>query len=429
MMSLESLNQFADLTSKTMQEVLELAKAHASYRPLEPYPGWFFDIEWESADPQVHLRRAIWNYFYNLDQAVSIPFAWHYGLTLNLWLGNDLSRQLYVSGCYEPNELYCLSQLLQPGMVFLDVGANDGWYSLFAAQKVGETGQVVAFEPSDREFERLQQNVQFNQLSQIKTLNIALGDTTAQMHLKVADAEHAGQNTLGQFSYSAIQEVGLQTVSIYPLDIIVAGEAISRVDVIKIDIEGAEHAFLTGAKQTLLQHYPLLLIELLEPALAAQGSSIAVVLDFLIALGYEVFTLSHLTGLPLRVMDVDHDQPSRPAAWSLSNNVVAAHPKRRWAWLDSLQTASYQHRVLLRADQQYHQVQVALHQAQTSLRQMQTELQAAHCIEQLISTELAQTQAVLEVLKNRINAMESSKFWQIRSGWVRLKGLLGLGDP
>ena len=55
-------------------------------------------------------------------------------------LGNDNSLCLYVCGSFEPNEFAFLDKVLKPGMVFVDVGANDGYYTLFAAQRVGPCG-------------------------------------------------------------------------------------------------------------------------------------------------------------------------------------------------------------------------------------------------------------------------------------------------
>jgi precorrin-6B methylase 2 len=83
-----------------------------------------------------------------------------------MYLGNDLSRCLYVGGTYEPMSS-CFFPKLQPGMTFIDVGANDGLYSLFAAKRVGPTGTVLALEPDRREFARLERNLRLNRLANI----------------------------------------------------------------------------------------------------------------------------------------------------------------------------------------------------------------------------------------------------------------------
>ena len=116
------------------------------------------------------LRRDIWAYFRQNGIDTPILFRWYDGLRLMLYLGNDLSLCLYVLGAFEPNEFAFLRSALEPGMVVLDGGANEGLFSLYSARRVGSRGSVLAVEPSRREFERLLANVALNRLDNVEDL-------------------------------------------------------------------------------------------------------------------------------------------------------------------------------------------------------------------------------------------------------------------
>src|SRR5579862_7898796 len=172
--------------SDSIAEALAAAKQLAFVRPLVRYPGWNFGADWDNPDLAFQMRRQIWEAFHQRGLEVPLPFEWYDGLRLNLYLGNDLSRQLYVGGCSEPNEFAFLNSVLAPGMVFIDAGANDGLYTLFAARRVGSAGVVWAFEPSRREYARLEENLKLNQLENVRPFQIALADQNGEADLSVA---------------------------------------------------------------------------------------------------------------------------------------------------------------------------------------------------------------------------------------------------
>jgi FkbM family methyltransferase len=397
------------INTLTVAEVLLLAQVMAVSRPIDLYPGWFFNIEWDAANPTVQVRRAIWTYFRNHSSVGEITWNWVANLNVNLRLGNDFSSQLFIAGCYEPNEFYFLSQILQAGMTFLDVGANDGLYALFAAKCVGEAGRVVAFEPSDREFNQLKANIQLNNLQTIQPLHIGLAEVAAERPFKLATNAHSGQNTLGDFVYDDVIAETVQTIALQTLDAVMQEQKIQRVDVIKVDIEGAEFAFLQGAETTLKTHHPLILLELLDDALLAQGSSSAAVLSFLKSSGYQIFSMSRFTGLPIKTN----------REMGLSPNIIAAHPSRSWPLLNDADQATQISAELEQADHQFAQVSAEACTLQTELTHCQQVLHQKQ-------NELEQNQQLVQAFSNRIAAMESSKFWQIRSSWLRLKKNLGL---
>ena len=73
----------------------------------------------------VRLRRAIWGYCSRRKLQRPIVMSWYDDLRVRVFLGNDMSRMLFVGGCIEPNEFFFLSKILRHGMVCVDVGANE----------------------------------------------------------------------------------------------------------------------------------------------------------------------------------------------------------------------------------------------------------------------------------------------------------------
>jgi FkbM family methyltransferase len=183
-----------------------------------------------------------------------------------------------------------LSKLLKQGGAFVDVGANIGLYSLTAARLVGETGRVVAFEPSPRERATLVANLARNRLSHVTVDARALGAAeNARGVLHLADDQHGGQNTLGSVVYENVRLVADAEIEMTTLDSALAEHGLEQVGVVKIDVEGAESAVLSGARHVLDALRPVLMLELQQDSLLAQGSSAPEVVELLSGHGYEVY--------------------------------------------------------------------------------------------------------------------------------------------
>jgi FkbM family methyltransferase len=189
---------------------------------------------------------------------------------------------------YEPELIY-MERLLSPGSVFIDVGANMGIYTLVASKLVGEGGRVMAFEPSAQSFPILRQNIALNSLTNVCALPVALSDSAGKAWLY-----HPGLpegNSLGRDPAwgNDAEEVSTET-----LDHIVEEASVKQVDVIKIDVEGAEELVMRGATKILTSMHPAIIFEV-NPSysallgLSAQGAS-----KLLQSLGYEILGLSRL---------------------------------------------------------------------------------------------------------------------------------------
>jgi FkbM family methyltransferase len=173
---------------------------------------------------------------------------------------------LIRDGWFDGNLTNAIIGALQPGMTFIDIGANFGTYTLIGAHAVGDEGQVIAIEPSPAIAALLRENVIMNGFAErCHVLPCALGDCegTATLH---EFATRQGSNTLlPQIADIARAEydetITARTVPLRTLDAIIADSAPQRIDLIKIDVEGFEHQVLEGGRQTLARHRPKLIME------------------------------------------------------------------------------------------------------------------------------------------------------------------------
>lgn len=262
------------------------------------YPGWTFGVEYFDERRWLTCRRgALWKYAQTHDLIVPIRAAWYDETLFDMTLGNDSSLCLYVCGSFEPNEFTFLSRIVVPGMVFIDVGANEGFYTLFASRRVGSTGQVVAVEPSSRERKALHQNIDLNRLDNVVVVPAALGATNCFAQLQIAPKTHSGHNTLGSFAHEGVFAVGSEEVRVETLDAVVLRLGLPRVDFVKVDVEGAEVKFIAGARNVLTTSRPVLLLEVNENALCGQGASSEALFATLQSdFDYEVLVFSQMTG-------------------------------------------------------------------------------------------------------------------------------------
>jgi FkbM family methyltransferase len=287
--------------------------------PLRPIPGWRFDEFGSRPDLATLLRHALWRTLHHLPNPPAVALPWHRGTTFNTRFDNDLSLAMFVGGTYEPNEFAFLDGLLRPGMKVLDGGANEGVYTLFLANKVGPNGRVVAVEPSPRELTRLRANLAANNLNDVTVVAAVLAERAGDISLKIADAGHAGQNTLGEFIYEGLTPVETELLPAITLDELAATRGLTDVDVIKLDIEGAELRALRGATNLLQTARPLLLLELSPAALAHQGGSVKDLTALLERADYRLLCFDRATGLPVPVPE-----------GSFSDNLLAVHRARDW---------------------------------------------------------------------------------------------------
>lgn len=98
-------------------------------------------------------------------------------LKINPAKDKNLERKIYYSGTYEEGTLMLMREILSPGDIFVDVGANIGLMSILAAIRVGKNGKVISFEANPETKKLLDENIALNQLRNVKVFGVALGST------------------------------------------------------------------------------------------------------------------------------------------------------------------------------------------------------------------------------------------------------------
>lgn len=202
----------------------------------------------------------------------------------------NMAAHLLNGSLYEPEVSVVLMRVLQDGDGFIDVGANVGFFTVLAAQLVGSTGRVYAFEPEQENFGCLAQNVALNNLSNVVTYQVAVGDQVGTTELFINsdnDGGHALWNP-GAHSFNKLsrEKVVKQDVKMITLDSVLAGADVP-IKVVKIDAEGYEQHVLHGALELITRHrVPFVLAEVNRLALQQAGGSERALFQLMRHLGY-----------------------------------------------------------------------------------------------------------------------------------------------
>lgn len=167
----------------------------------------------------------------------------------------SVSVQIRADGHYEPHLMTVLDDLLRPGDVFVDVGANVGFHTVRAALSVGAEGRVVAVEANPENARLLALAIGENGFEHVDLWPLALGAELGHAHFGV----HIGSN--GGFApadAAAVASGRGTVVPVMPLDRL----GLDRLDVLKVDVEGAEPMVIEGALATIERCRPTVVMEL-----------------------------------------------------------------------------------------------------------------------------------------------------------------------
>lgn len=207
-------------------------------------------------------------------------------------LRDSISREVCFTGRYEPQETALAKAILKPGMAFVDVGANWGYFTLLAAHRVGPLGRVVSLEPDPRMFAWLRNNLALNGLDHVVTLPVAAAAAEGTTALAGYD------ETSGNFGLSRLSDHPgsgpVFRVASCSLDGLLEGLAWPTVDLLKMDIEGAEGLALAGLERSLTRRRIRRILLELHPAQLAEGGQTAWnAIEPLRRAGYRAWRIDH----------------------------------------------------------------------------------------------------------------------------------------
>lgn len=226
----------------------------------------------------------------NLDK-IPDPVILDYGsFKLQLDRNSSHDRDVYwdyLNGDYlDPLLSQVLKYHLKPGSVFLDIGANNGFFSLLASPLVGTNGIVYAFEPSVQTFERMKNNINLNNFKNIKSFNLALGNQSG-IGTFYDFGRRDGSNSLVKMRSGQPKKVNMNTLDN------VLDEYRVKPDFVKIDVEGFEKEVLDGGRESILNSsHMILVLEYNRHILRKKGELYSTVINLLVEYGFEIHEMN-----------------------------------------------------------------------------------------------------------------------------------------
>jgi FkbM family methyltransferase len=223
----------------------------------------------------------------NLERRHRIFYDRHIGCYVLADLGDATSRNHYVLGRYYENFIPLLiRRLLEPGDTFIDIGANRGVHTMFAARYLRD-GRVISFEPHPPTFRILQAHVTINHLGNCELHNIGLSDEEGTLELRLfADDAPSGCSFIDK-GYGRVQRTF--AVPIRRLEDVLGGEPPKTNTLIKVDTEGFDHRVTRGMGRLLESDRLAIVTEVMDDWLRKAGSSAHAFFEDLVGRGFRAF--------------------------------------------------------------------------------------------------------------------------------------------
>lgn len=199
------------------------------------------------------------------------------GVVMGIDVGHSPMSLLRALGLYELRKTAEIESRLRPGSTFVDIGSSEGDFALIAARIVGPAGRVLAFEPDPGNVGIIRDNVALNGFGWVTVHPVALSDRDGEAALFRSPVS-GWHSLIGGLEH---RDAGVITVPVSRLD----SFALDRIDMIKIDVEGAEVAVLEGARDSIVRHRPVILLDT-HPSLGADVARLQGLAD---VFGYDVF--------------------------------------------------------------------------------------------------------------------------------------------
>ena len=241
----------------------------------------------------IRLRRKLFRFLYGKGSPRLIQIR--YGrLKLKIMSDSPMAELLFSGVGFEEREMKYINSITKPGDIVMDVGANVGIYTLFFSNLVGMTGHVWSFEPSPLAVSILRENVAMNFLKNVSVVEKLLADKIGPIEFYIFDNTGDVYNSIGA-SERPVEEIKASKAIImksYTLDAFADENKIKKINIIKIDVEGAEELVLRGGVGLLEKSDKLIVLsELYEPSLTQCGCSVESLVSFMRSIGFSCWEI------------------------------------------------------------------------------------------------------------------------------------------
>jgi FkbM family methyltransferase len=236
-----------------------------------------------SIQKQGRVSHALWNIkryrkYYGISKALRVVLHYAYvavkksgknpkdlivdvnGYKLQVIPGDlGISSELLMFKTHEPLTTKLLSKEIKKGMTCLDVGGNIGYYTLLESRIIGNSGKVIAIEPSPQNFQHLQKNLELENAKNVESFNFAAGDKNGEVNFLVYK-ESNGSFTIPDGEKTDLPgdiiKVPAKTIDTFLNEI-----SVDHVDFVRMDVEGYESHILQGMEETIKKSKPMFQIE------------------------------------------------------------------------------------------------------------------------------------------------------------------------
>jgi FkbM family methyltransferase len=198
-------------------------------------------------------------------------------------LGYDL-----CNAGYEPGTVSVLKKHLMAGGTFIDLGANEGYFSVIASRLVGQTGKVIAVEPQSRLQRIIERNLLLNGCTNVQVCKAVITSRTAEFTLRLSSEMNTGSTSLYPKSYRPTRT---EVVQGYSLADFLEKTAVGHCDLMKVDIEGGEYdAFMSAGEVLKAGIIKRIALEIHNSLLERRGVSGADLHNHILSCGYHLDT-------------------------------------------------------------------------------------------------------------------------------------------
>lgn len=216
-----------------------------------------------------------------------------FGSKLEIDASEIIGKHIYYLGIWEPILTRWIDRRLGRGDLFIDVGANIGYFSLLASKLVGASGKVVAIEALPQIHRKLECNLKQNGAYNVRTVNVAAWDKSEKVKIfSRKDRPSATTTLMGEWAdkWQLREELEIEA---RPLSLILTPEEIQTARLIKIDVEGAEWHIISDMTSWLAQTDEKLeiVLEISRSMLAGQGKSFEDILCIFAAFGFQGYRI------------------------------------------------------------------------------------------------------------------------------------------